>query len=62
MSFELEIKRLKQNLKQLNTEISSANRKNSKCPNIKQLNDKFKKLSEELLNINKKAYKMCKKV
>ena len=60
MSFESEIKRLKENLRRLNTEISSANRKSGKCPNIKELNDKFKKLSDELLNINKKAYR-CQK-
>ena len=63
MSFDSEIKRLKENLRKLNSEISAANRKSrksSKCPNIKVLNDKFKRLSDELLNINKRAYR-CQK-
>lgn len=60
MSFDSEIKRLKENLRKLNSEISAANRKSGKCPNIKVLNDKFKRLSDELLNINKKGYR-CQK-
>lgn len=60
MSYDSEIKRLKENLRKLNSEISAANRKSGKCHNIKVLNDEFKRLSDVLLNMNKKVYR-CQK-